>query len=749
MKTTAILLVIGFALQAYADVDPTFRRNNATVLYDFNMENQAELDAPQYVIDRALPSKGAAINLEILAPASATRFRSGMNGVSGDGTHYLRLDEPNLVRSLAPATKLIDACRASGALSYEVWLENNENVQPRAGFDAAERVQPLRILNLSRNLNERNFVFGQFYDMGNFYVNGARTRSNENSAATLGNSLTDPLQSTVAQTIVPDPMVGRVLPQTQKVVFTLGRTGVSRLYLSDLDGYMYLAQTATTGFGTGPAANQYFDNWFTDAFLTLGNVNPSTSLDAGTVRTAFTNMLSGRSDFAACGDACVSRMNRYWKGKLKLVAVYCQELTREQVLGAASTTNVVQNVNSFEIKMDTVISKEKERAMEIFNRITGAKTSMEDPRIAQMATQIEAGNGGAAAAIATADPRFLNYTVRDFADTMSNRAEAITEPLNDFSATIIGYVRENYDARGLLSDNRVFVADPALAPVPSNVADDMLRSNNHYLALEEGRYDLARVLKETTQKLFDGTKVVDNPSPAGLLTTRQWMKEHAIAGTDRRLVEYTFREFLCSPMESIADSTGTDSVIGPDIDRQPGGSHTKFTTTCRACHTILDGFRPAYARWTFGNGFAKHAFVVGAIDPDDDEDVVMGMQIDPRYPKIAAKINKNEDVFPEGRRVTNEAWVNNARSGSNAVNLKMTTAGGTGLKEFGEMISNSPKFGQCLAERVFKQVCKRDVLSSDYTFIESVAKDFRETKGRSIRFLFERIVASDECLGGL
>ena len=35
-------------------------------------------------------------------------------------------------------------------------------------------------------------------------------------------------------------------------------------------------------------------------------------------------------------------------------------------------------------------------------------------------------------------------------------------------------------------------------------------------------------------KLFNGKAAVDNPTPAGLLTSRQWLAAHAIAGTNRR-----------------------------------------------------------------------------------------------------------------------------------------------------------------------------------------------------------------------
>src|SRR5205085_1121378 len=141
-----------------------------------------------------------------------------------------------------------------------------------------------------------------------------------------------------------------------------------------------------------------------------------------------------------------------------------------------------------------------------------------------------------------------------------------------------------------------------------------------YESLDTQRIDLAKVLIPTTQKVFDGSKAQEMPTPVGLLTTRQWMAAHAIAGTNRRLVEFSFREFLCTPLEKVADSTGLDNVVARDIDRFPGGSHTKFTTTCRACHTIMDGFRPAFGYFTFNNDYVMHSFTSPTAKNQEDED---------------------------------------------------------------------------------------------------------------------------------
>jgi hypothetical protein len=352
-----------------------------------------------------------------------------------------------------------------------------------------------------------------------------------------------------------------------------------------------------------------------------------------------------------------------------------------------------------------------------------------------------------AAAVATdKNPDFYNIVVRDFALKMSNRDETINVPLNDFAATIIGVTKDNISAQKLLYDDITYVANPALAAVPNDIVDDVLLSNNHYDTLGKGKFDLAKVLVRTTQKVYDGAKAVPNPTPAGLLTSRQWLAAHAIAGTNRRPVEYSLREFLCTPIESAADSSGPDNVIGRDIDRFPGGSYAKFTSTCKACHTVMDGFRGAFARLTFSNNYVKHSFVTPAAKDGDDEATSAVMFQDPPY--ITKKLNHNESVFPGGRVITDDSWVNNANRGANAVNFGWTRDSGKGIKEFGQLISESKRFPTCLAERVFSNICKRQVIASDKLMIQKVADEF-VSRQYNLKFLFQRIVTTQECLGGI
>ena len=710
----AVIAIV--SLSTKADISESIRNDKAVVLYRFQ-------ETTGNILDSGNAKFGAPAPLSIKNSSAVVRAPG-----------VLDIQAPTLIRSLAPVEKLTNACKASKGMTLEVWLENHESVEKRSGMDG-RKDQPLRIVSFSKGLRTRNFLLGQFYDMGNLYEVAINTSGTENDSTRLGGSMTDPLTSKTSAIIIPDPNSERVVSSyQQKVITTLSAEGIARLYLSDRNGNMYLAETSTRGF-SGSAAT-YFDTWRAGNYITLGNEYMS---DAD-----YDNYIGQPAFFATCTTAdCLKNPNRYWKGKLFLVAVYCEALSKEDIFGGKmqEMTN-----NIYDVDPNLSLTPNLKKAQDIYQRITSSKTPIVNPVLSQMEKMINAGDLVGAAGLATQDANFYNITVKDFAARMSNRDETINVPLNDFTATIIGAVRDNINAQKLLTDNITYVADPTKSAVPSDWVDDLLQSNNHYEALSNGRYDLSKVLVQKTQKLFNGKAAVDNPTPAGLLTSRQWLAAHAIAGTNRRPVEYSLKEFLCTPLEKAADSSGPDNVVGRDIDRFPGGSHTKYTTTCRACHTIMDGFRPAFANFTFSNNFVKNSLLVPSIGMNDDEATSTGMIQNPPY--IAKKLNHNETVFPEGRITVDDNWVNNANRGANVEQFGWTKTAGKGIQEFGRLLAESKAYPQCLSKRVFKSVCKREPSNTEVTTLNKIAEEFATKQNYNIRFLFQKIVTTPECLGG-
>src|SRR5947208_988780 len=74
----------------------------------------------------------------------------------------------------------------------------------------------------------------------------------------------------------------------------------------------------------------------------------------------------------------------------------------------------------------------------------GVPFAVGDPNLNNMVALLKSGQAEQAAAIASNDPDFYDYTLRQFAAAMLNREnDERQNGLNDFITTIIGTVRDN------------------------------------------------------------------------------------------------------------------------------------------------------------------------------------------------------------------------------------------------------------------------------------------------------------------
>ncbi len=382
-------------------------------------------------------------------------------------------------------------------------------------------------------------------------------------------------------------------------------------------------------------------------------------------------------------------------------------------------------------------------AKKIIERMTGVKVPANDPLLLEVSRQVASGNYRAAAEAAQKHPNFLNVTVKQMALKMSTREESIRLKLNDFSAGFIGVTRDQTDARELLYGNFYYAADPAKVPaginVRNNLSADILRSNNHYDDLDNPKVDVGQVLKRFEgQMLVDGVNsVVANPDPAGIITSRAFMGAHATAGTARRPVEYTFREFMCVPIEQWTDTKASDQYIGRDIDRYPAGDHMKFQTTCKGCHTQMDSLRGAFAKWDFaGNRIINGNLASKAGDLNGTTG-------------LSNKVMRNATVFPGGWETKDDTWENNSRGPANVelFGWRGTASRGKGANELGKMVSNSKRFSACMVKRVYDAVCRTQLsIKDNLPFIREMANQF-ESKNYNLKLLFQDVAVTRQCLG--
>lgn len=381
-------------------------------------------------------------------------------------------------------------------------------------------------------------------------------------------------------------------------------------------------------------------------------------------------------------------------------------------------------------------------AKRLLERIAGTKVPGDHPLLPQIKNHIQSGRWYQAADVAMQHPDFLNVTVKQMALKMSTRDESITTQFNDFAAAFIGVVRDDRDARNLLMGNFQYIGDIDKAPQGVNIRSEysshIVKSNDHYADLDSFKVDLGQILKPLSGQMILQSRtdtLVYNPDPAGVLTSRAFMSAHTTAGTNRRPVEFTFRQFMCSPIEEWADTAVSDSRIGRDIDRYPGGDHTRFQVSCKGCHTVMDGFRGAFSKWNLGNGFISNRDV----QLNGDGSITGGVE---------GKLNQNSGVFPNGYVTVDNSFVNNARGPANAARFgwRGDVTGGYGVKDFGQMVANSSRFSECMVKRVFESVCRKEISFEQHGgYIKYYAESFEKQK-YSLKNLYRLVAVTEECV---
>ncbi|MFI2812093.1 hypothetical protein [Microbulbifer sp. JSM ZJ756] len=355
----------------------------------------------------------------------------------------------------------------------------------------------------------------------------------------------------------------------------------------------------------------------------------------------------------------------------------------------------------------------QEQALQMHSRLTGIKPT--ETVLLDMARDIGDGNPEAAAYTAMENNAFYNITLKNIATPWTNRDRDVFAPLNDYTATVIGIVRDDLDFRQVLSGNIIYTGDSGLGlPGYSN------SNNNHYEALESGGYSLRDSLVQRSQSSVTGLPAA---ATAGVMTTRAGAKAFFYAGTNRAMFRYTLLNHLCRDLEQVQDTTRPPDRIRQDVSRSPGGDSRVFQNNCVGCHSGMDPMAQAFAYYDY------------AYDPDSDPtgengrlDYNVAGETDPATgSRVKAKNQINSANFPHGFIVPDDRWDNYWRQGPNQ-HLGWDAAlpgGGNGAKSLGEELASSDAFARCQVTKVFRQVCLRAPEdSSDRAAVDTITESF-------------------------
>ncbi len=356
----------------------------------------------------------------------------------------------------------------------------------------------------------------------------------------------------------------------------------------------------------------------------------------------------------------------------------------------------------------------REQARRIHDRLAGVPPS--EQTLNDMAALLP-GNPLAAADMAMLNRNFYSVTLKNFASPWTNRDRNVFVPLNDYTATVIGMIRDDVPFNQLLSADMIYTgAGTAGLPAFS------MTNNDHYAQMEASNLDLGSILVQTAQ-----SSVTDIPAnaTAGVITTRAAAEAFFIAGTNRAMFRFTMLNHLCNDMEQVQDTSYSPDRIRQDVSRSPGGDSRVFLNNCVGCHSGMDPMAQAYAFYDFDETAGRIVYTPGSVQP---------------------KYFNNDTNFEFGFVTPDDNWANRWRQGQNAVLGWDSGRPGTGAgaKSLGEELGNSDAFAQCQVKKVFRNVCLRDpVDQADRTQVQSMVTTF---KGN---FLLKQVFAESAayCMG--
>ncbi|MCP5017971.1 MAG: hypothetical protein GY938_22260 [Ketobacter sp.] len=352
----------------------------------------------------------------------------------------------------------------------------------------------------------------------------------------------------------------------------------------------------------------------------------------------------------------------------------------------------------------------REQAKRMYDRIAGVPAT--DAELDAMLAIMDANDDNitdsdadakAAAELALDSSGFYNVTLKNMVTPWTNEEQTMFADLNDFTATVIGLVRDGDDYRKVLYDDVIYVGASGSLAAYSN------GSNQHYVDLEASGADMGdtNVLERRSQSSVTG---LQSSATAGVLTTRAAAKAFFVAGTNRAMFRFTLMNFMCRDLEQVQDTTRTPDRIRQDVSRSPGGDSRIFLNRCIGCHAGMDPLAQAFAYYEWS----------GEEGTEDGQLIYTANQ-------VQAKYHINADNFRYGYSTPNDQWDNYWREGPNsALGWDSGLPGsGSGAKSMGMELAHSDAFAECQVKKVFQTVCLHEpTTSADHSQVSSMVTNF-------------------------
>jgi hypothetical protein len=365
----------------------------------------------------------------------------------------------------------------------------------------------------------------------------------------------------------------------------------------------------------------------------------------------------------------------------------------------------------------------REEAKRMHDRLAGVPPSQ--GVLDTMTTMIGNADAEGAAQLAMQNPAFYNSTLKTFITPWTNTDQNVFRALNDYTATVIGIIRDDRPFTEVLTGNTIYIGRGGAVDNGQGIVPDAYSQsdNFHYEQLESQPVDLSSAVDFVpwNQDQLPGA-VLDASETAGVITTRAAGEAFFSAGTNRRMWRYLAINYLCADMEQLSDNTRPIDRIRQDVSRSPGGDSQIFLNGCSGCHSGMDPLAGAFAYFEWDENAGRVVHTRG---------------------NVQQKYLINANTFAFGHVTIDDRWENYWREGQNAI-YGWSDGGssvGYGAKSLGIEVANSRGFARCQVQKVFQQVCFREPADEvERLEVEAIADDF-ETSGYSLKTVFAKTAA--------
>lgn len=400
----------------------------------------------------------------------------------------------------------------------------------------------------------------------------------------------------------------------------------------------------------------------------------------------------------------------------------------------------------------SVHADDRIRAKRIHERLTGVPPTNE--MLDVMEREVAAGNVITAAQYAMdgsttdnvpASGHFYNVVVKNWAAPWTNEAQDSAVALNDYSATVIGLVRDDEDFRKVLYDNVVYKGkEGAVAGLTAGYSTE---NNAHYEQLEQLSVNLGD--KDVLERDVQTSATLPASATAGVMTTRAAASAFFIDGTNRAMLRFTLLNHLCLDLEQLKDNTRPADRVRQDVSRSPGLDSTLFLNQCLACHAGMDPLAQAFAYYEYYPSMADRPDLTEEQRREDGYLVYS-------EGNVQAKYHINSNNFEPGYITPNDHWTNYWRLGDNSAKLGWLNAAansssidlainpayseGDGAKSLGEELANSEAFAVCQVKKVYRSICHREPQEAERTAFDDLVVAF--LADHNIKQTFARVAAS-------